>query len=59
MIRQIPWCRKWQPASVFLPGKPQGKRSLVGYRPQGHTKSGTTEGLTMHAPPTTYFEITL
>ena len=25
------WRRKWQPTSVFLPGKTHGQRSLVGY----------------------------
>ena len=32
-VRKIPWRRKWQPTSVFLPGKPHGQRSLVGYSP--------------------------
>ena len=27
-VRKIPWRRKWQPASVFLPGKLHGQRSL-------------------------------
>ena len=31
------WRRKWQPAPVFLPGKPHRQRSLVGYSP-GVTK---------------------
>ena len=31
-----PWRRKWQPAPVFLPGKPHGQRSLAGYSPQGN-----------------------
>ena len=30
---KIPWRRKWQPTPVFLPGKSQGQRSLVGYSP--------------------------
>ena len=30
-VRKIPWSRKWQPTSVFLPGKSHGQRSLVGY----------------------------
>jgi len=25
------WSRKWQLTPVFLPGEPQGQRSLVGY----------------------------
>ena len=27
----FPWRRKWHPTPVFLPGKPHGQRSLVGY----------------------------
>ena len=42
-VRKIPWRRKWQPASVFLPGKSHGQRSLVGYSPQGHKESAKTE----------------
>ena len=29
------WRRKWQSASVFLPGKSHGQRNLVGYSPWG------------------------
>ena len=29
----IPWSRKWQLTTVFLPGKFNGERSLVGYSP--------------------------
>ena len=29
------WSRKWQPASVFLPGKLHGGKSLVGCSPWG------------------------
>ena len=36
----MPWKRKWQSFSVFLPGKSLGQRSLVGYSPWCH-KSGT------------------
>ena len=32
-VGEIPWRRKWQPTPVFLPGKYQGQRSLVGYSP--------------------------
>ncbi|XDA73104.1 hypothetical protein R6Z07M_003378 [Ovis aries] len=35
--------RKWQPTPVFLPGEPQGRRSLVRCRLWGHTESDTTE----------------
>ena len=40
---RISWSRKWQPASVFLPGKFQGQRSLVGYGPWGHKESDMIE----------------
>ena len=32
-VGKIPWRRRWQPTSVFLPGKSHGQRSLVGYSP--------------------------
>ena len=32
---RISWNRKLQPASVILPGKFQGQRSLEGYSPGG------------------------
>ena len=32
---KIPWRRKWQPTSVFLPGKSHGQRSLAGCSPWG------------------------
>ena len=32
-VRKIPWRRKWQSIPVFLPGKSQRQRSLVGYSP--------------------------
>ena len=34
-VGMIPRSRKWQPTPVFLPGKPHGKSSLVGYSPPG------------------------
>ena len=33
-VRKIPWRRKWQPTSVFLPGKSPGQRGPVGYSPE-------------------------
>ena len=38
----VHWRRKWQPTAVFLPGESQGRGSLVGCRPWGHTESDTT-----------------
>ena len=32
-VEKIPWRRKWQPTSVFFPGKPSGQKSLAGYSP--------------------------
>ena len=32
-VREIPWRRKWQPTSIFLPGKSHGQRSLACYSP--------------------------
>ena len=37
------WRRKWQPTPIFLPGKPHGQRSLVGYSPWGRKESDMTE----------------
>ena len=33
---EIPWRRKWQPTSVFLPGKSHEQRSLAGYSSRSH-----------------------
>ena len=32
-VGKVPWSRKWQPASVLLPGESHGQRSLAGYSP--------------------------
>ena len=48
-VRKIWWRRKWQPTSLFLPGKFHGQRSLLGYSPgmckeldmTGHTHTHT------------------
>ncbi|CAM9784256.1 unnamed protein product [Rangifer tarandus platyrhynchus] len=39
-VRKIPWRRKWQPTTVFLPGKSHGQRKLTGYSPWGHKRVG-------------------
>ena len=44
---RIPWRRQWQPTPVFLPGKSQGQRSLVGYSPKDHKESEMTEWLSL------------
>ena len=41
-VGRIPWRRKWQPAPVFLPGKSNGQRSLVGYSPWGRKELDMT-----------------
>ena len=40
--------RQWHLTPVLLPGKSHGWRSLVGYSPQGHKESDTTERLHLH-----------
>ena len=32
-FRVIPWRRKWQPTTVFLPGESYGQKGRVGYKP--------------------------
>ena len=34
--QEVAWSQKWQPTPVFLPGKFQEQRSLVGCSPWGH-----------------------
>ena len=41
-VEKIPWRRKWQPTSVFMPGKSHGQRSLAGYSPWGHKELDRT-----------------
>jgi len=38
---KTPWRREWLPTPVFLLGKFNGQRSLVGYTLHGITKSET------------------
>ena len=45
---KIPWRRKWQPTSIFLPRKSHRQRSLAGYSQWGHQESDMTEQLSMH-----------
>ena len=40
-VGKIPWRRKWQPISVFLPEESHGQRSLAGYCPWGPKKLNT------------------
>ena len=45
---KIPWSRKWHPTPVFLPGKFNGHRSLMGYSLWGCVESDMTEWLNTH-----------
>ena len=45
-VRKIPWDAKWQPTSLFLPGRFYGQRNLVGYSPWDCKESDITE----HSP---------
>ena len=47
-VRKISWRKKWQPTSVFLPGKSHGLRILVGYSPWGRKESDRIERLHFH-----------
>ena len=47
-VGKIPWRRKWQPTPVFLPGKSNGQRSLVGYSPWGRKELDTTKQLHLY-----------
>ena len=42
-VWKISWRRKWQPTTVFLPGKSHGWRTLLGYSPWGRKELDTTE----------------
>ena len=44
--RKSLWRKKWQPTSIFLPGKCHGQRSLAGYSPLGCKESDTTDRVT-------------
>ena len=47
-VRKIPWCRKWQPSPVFLPGKFHGQKILAGYSPWGRKELNTAEHTHTH-----------
>ena len=47
-VGKTPWRRGRLPTPVFWPGESHGQRSLVGYSPQGHKESDTTEQLRFH-----------
>ena len=39
-VGKVPWRCRWQPTSVFLPGKSHGLRNLEGYSPWGSQRVG-------------------
>ena len=47
-VRKIPWRRKWRLTPVFLPGKFNGQRSLVGYSPWGRKELDMTKHTVIH-----------
>ena len=47
-----PCRRAWQPTPVFLPGKPDGQGSLVGYSPRGRSRTGLSDLAHAHAGST-------
>ena len=53
-VWKLPWCRQWQPTSVFLPGKSHGQRRLAGYSPWDFRELDTTG----HAHTYTHTKIT-
>ena len=62
-VGKIPWRRKWQSTSVFLPRKSHGQRSLAGYSPWSHkrvrddwaTKEQYTRWLSHHSRGNCWF----
>ena len=40
-VGKIPWRRKWQLITVFLPGEFHGQKSLASYSPWGHRELDT------------------
>ena len=45
------WSRKWKPTPVFLPGKPHGQRSLMGYILRGSKRVGHDWACIHHQEP--------
>ena len=43
LVGKIHWSRKWQPTSVFLPGKLHEQRTPVGYSPWSSKELDMTE----------------
>ena len=47
-VGKIPWSRKWQPTTVFLPGESYGQRSLAGNSPWGQKELNMTKWFSTH-----------
>ena len=47
-VGKIPWRRQWLPTLVFLPGKSDGQRRLVGCSPWGRKSRTRLKRLTLH-----------
>ena len=47
-LGKILWSRKWEPTPVFLSGKSQGQRNLLGCSPGGCEESDMTEHARTH-----------
>ena len=47
-VGKIPWWRKEQTTTIFLPGKLHGQRSLAGYSSWGHKESEETQTKQQH-----------
>ena len=47
-VGKIPWKKKWQSTTMFLPEESYGQRSLVDYSPWGLRESDTTEHMCTH-----------
>ena len=53
-VRNIPWKRKWQPTTIFLPGKFHGQRSLAGFKRVRYklaTKQQSSKNTKVHLIP--------
>ena len=53
-LEQIPWSRKWQSTTVFLPGHVYGQRNLAGNSPWDHKELDMTEQLSTTQQPFAY-----
>ena len=49
-VGKIPWGRTWPPTPGFLPGEPQGQRSLESYRPWSHRVEHNWSGMQNDSP---------